>query len=254
MKNTERIKSPTMVTPYNAQHIGNREEQQDYFAYSNIFDREEQKRIGIVAVLADGMGGMANGRRASHTATDAFLQSYTNSEITNINDRLIYSAHRANEAVKTLKDAGSTLIAVVIKNWKLYWLSIGDSRIYLYRNRKLRRLNKEHNYEAVLSEMVLNGEITVEEAINNPHRSALTSYLGIESLEEIDINVNEYPLFAGDSIMLCSDGLYKSLGDTEIADIIMEADDDVCDVMVERALAKRIANQDNITVMLMDID
>ena len=85
MKNTERIKRPTMVTPYNAQHIGNREEQQDYFAYSNMFNREEQKRIGIAAVLADGMGGMANGRRASHTATDVFLQSYTNSEIPNIN-------------------------------------------------------------------------------------------------------------------------------------------------------------------------
>lgn len=254
MKNTERAKRPTTVTPYNAQHIGSREEQQDYFAYSNIFDREEQKKIGIAAVLADGMGGMKNGRRASHIATDVFLKSYTDSEIANINDRLIYAAHRANEAVKMLEGAGSTLIAVVIKNWRLYWLSIGDSRIYLYRNHMLRRLNREHNYEALLSEMVLNGEITVEEAISNPHRSALTSYLGIEKLEEIDINVNEFPLRAGDSLLLCSDGLYKALSDTELANIIMEADDDVCDVIVSQALSKNLPNQDNITVMLMDID
>lgn len=254
MKNTEEIRRPKTVTPYNAQHIGNREEQQDYFAYSNIFDRDEQKKIGIAAVLADGMGGMENGRQASHIATDVFLSSYTNSDIKNINDRLIYSAHRANSAVKKLDGAGSTLIAVIIKNWRLYWLSIGDSRIYLYRGNTLRRLNKEHNYEAVLSEMVLNGEISVEDAISNPNRSALTSYLGIETLEEIDINVNEFPLRAGDSILLCSDGLYKALSDTELANIIAKADDDVCDVIISQALAKRIPNQDNITVMLMDID
>lgn len=254
MKNTEKIKRPTMVTPYNAQHIGSRDEQQDYFAYSNIFDRNEQKRAGIAAVLADGMGGMANGRQASHTATDVFLKSYINSEQESVRARMVHAAQRANEAVQMLDGAGSTLAAVVIKDWNLHWLSIGDSRIYLFRKNNLVQLNDEHNYAAVLDKMVINGEISQDEALNNPHRAALTSYLGIDDLQEIDANMNNFPLRIGDSLLLCSDGLYRALSDAEINSIIMEADDDVCDALVEKALSKHITNQDNITVMLMDID
>lgn len=254
MEKTQKIKKPKMVTPYNAQHIGNRDEQQDYFAYSDLFNKEEQKKIGMVAVLSDGMGGMSNGRKASHRATDVFLNSYRVSKIQNIRERLVMSAQKANDAVKLLGGAGSTIIVTVIKDWNLYWLSIGDSRIYLYRNGNLLRLNKEHNYESVLSDMVLRGEISVEEAINNPNRQALTSYLGINDLEEIDINAHDVPLCSGDSILLCSDGLYKALSDDEIAEIIGSADDDVCEVMVNSAMSKNIRTQDNITVMLLDID
>lgn len=254
MIKTESNKYPTMIVPYNAQHIGRRDEQQDYFAYSNIFNKVEQKNLGAVAVLADGMGGMRNGRQASYMGTDVFLKSYLESNVDDINDRLVYAAHKANEKVKLLDGAGSTLAAVVIKDWKLYWISIGDSRIYLYRKGTLRRINNEHNYESVLSDMVLRGEITVEEAINDPNRAALTSYLGIENLEEIDLNVNEFPLFRGDSLLLCSDGLYRALSDEEMSEVVMEADDNVCEELVSLALSKNDPSQDNITVMLMDID
>lgn len=255
MKKTSiKSKRPTTIIPYNAQHIGKRKEQQDYFKYSNVFDKQERKRIGTLAVLTDGMGGMKNGRNASFTGAEVFVRAYEQSFSDDVNDALIYSAHKANKAVKNIDGAGSTIVAVVIKDWKLYWLSIGDSRIYLYRNGRLQRINKEHNYEYVLSQMVLNGEITVEEAINNPNRAALTSYLGVDTLEEMDINTKDFPLFGGDSIILCSDGLYKALSDSEIACIVRDADDNVCEEMIEMALAKNIVSQDNITVMLMDID
>lgn len=249
-----KIQNPKTVTPYNAQHIGTREEQQDYFAYSDLFNKKEQKEIGMVAVLSDGMGGMANGRRASHTATDVFLNTYRQCGIDNIYNRMVFSVNKANEAVKSIGQAGATLAVIVIKDWSLRWVSVGDSRIYLYRQGNLVRLNKEHKYESVLSDMVLRGEMSVQEAVNNPNREALTSYLGIDTLEEIDIHTEDFPLYRGDSILICSDGLYRAVTDNEIADIISKADDDVCDVMIRCALSKGIRKQDNITVMLLDID
>ena len=90
--------------------------------------------------------------------------------------------------------------------------------------------------------------------VTNPNRAALTSYIGIESLEEIDLTPGIFPLFSGDSVMLCSDGLYRSLSEEEMSAIIRDADDDVCDVLVDAAMKKNFASQDNITVVLMDVD
>lgn len=242
------------INPYNAQHIGMREEQQDYFAFSDIFNTEEYQRIGAVAVLSDGMGGLADGRRASRMTVDVFLNTYRETETADINDRLLYAAKEANEYVQTLEGAGSTLCAVVIKDGRLYWLSIGDSRIYLYRNGSLRQLNKEHNYEKVLNEKVLNGELSLAQAVNDPNRAALTSYIGMGEIEEIDLNRDIFPVFKGDSVLLCSDGLYRALSEEEMAFALKNAGTNVCDVLVKRALAKNIEAQDNITVVLMDVD
>lgn len=259
MKKTKTITlsdKPHKIYPFNAQHIGRREEQQDYFTFSNIFDDKEVSRIGAVSILADGMGGMKNGRVASKTAVEVFMQSYQdeNCDISDIGERLINAAHAANKAVNKLSGAGSTLCAVVIKDWQLHWLSIGDSRIYLYRNGSIRQINKEHNFAAVLDEQVKNGEITRAAAINDPRSQMLTSYLGIPELEEIDIVKGIFPLFLGDSIMICSDGLYRELSDDEISYILANGDESVCEDLVNAALAKEDINQDNITVTLMDID
>ena len=248
--------TPVFISPYNAQHIGKRSEQQDSFMYSDILNRGERQRFGAVAVIADGMGGMENGRLSGKTATEVFMEVYKKEvdNIPDINKRMIYAAHCANEAVSALGNAGSTLCAAVIKDWQLHWLSIGDSRIYLYRNKTLRRLNKEHNYEAVLNEKVLKGEISLADAVSNPDRAALTSYLGIPELKEIDICTEKFPLFCGDSVMLCTDGLYRELSDEEMAYILTNGDETVCEQLIRAALNKNDKFQDNITITLMDID
>lgn len=160
----------------------------------------------------------------------------------------------ANNAVKEISGAGSTLCAVVIKDWKLHWISVGDSRIYLYRNGALRRLNNEHNFKNVLDRMAEMGQITREEAETDTRAEMLTSYLGMDELNEIDVNCIEFPLFLGDSIMMCSDGLYRELSNNEMAYILENADENVCDDLVNAALGKNDIHQDNITVTLMDID
>lgn len=247
---------PHCIYPYNAQNIGKREEQQDYFSFSDMFNKNERNLIGSVAVLADGMGGMQNGAAASRTAVEVFIDTFKK-EVYNVPDiaqRLYAAMQSANEAVKKIDGAGSTLCAVAVKDWKLYWASVGDSRIYLYRNQQLRQLNTEHNFKAVLAQMVRDGKITQEEANQDPREAMLTSYLGIPELEEVDINRDEFPLFLGDSVMICSDGLYRELSDEEMAYILTNADENVCEDLVNAALGKGDMNQDNITVTLMDID
>lgn len=245
---------PRMAYPYNAQHIGSREEQQDAFIFSDFFKKSQIEKYGYMAVLADGMGGMKNGALAGQLTVRAFDDTYKQLHEMEPLEAMISAAKSANEQVKQIEGAGATLCGVVIKDWYLNWISVGDSHIYLYRNGSIKRLNKEHNYSAVLDKLVECGKISREEAETNVKRQALTSYIGIEDLKEIDYNSEKIPLMSGDSIVLCSDGLYRGLAPQQIARILKNAAEDVAEEMVRKVLKKKIKNQDNITVLIIDVD
>ena len=165
----------------------------------------------------------------------------------------MFALDSANERVNTLGGAGSTLIGIVIKDNLLHWVSVGDSRLYLMRNGVMRQLNKEHVYSEILDERYSNGEISYEEAMNDPERYALTSYLGIPEIETVDRNSDDFPLFIGDCIMMCSDGLYKVMSDEEIAAVLGGAGDNPAQDAVDAALSKQSPTQDNVTVLVLKI-
>ena len=121
-KTVTREDIPSSISPYNAQHVGRRDEQQDYFAYSDIYNKEECARIGVLSVIADGMGGMENGRLASRRATEVFFSAYIDgmNKGAKVNDALMYAVHKANDAVCAIDGAGTTLCAAVIKDGYLY--------------------------------------------------------------------------------------------------------------------------------------
>ncbi len=251
---TEKI-GTVYVMPYNAQHIGTRDEQQDYFAYSDLMDADSLRKYGSVAVLADGMGGMGNGSEASKIGVSVFLEAYCDYMESGMEteDSLMYALEEANDGVNTLGGAGSTLIGLVIKQNMMHWVSVGDSRLYLYRNGILRQLNEEHVYSKVLDEKYRNGEITYEEAINDPERLALTSYLGIPKIEQVDRNRGSFPVFSNDYILICSDGLYKVMSDDETADVLSIGGNDPAADILSAALSKNSPSQDNITVLVLKI-
>lgn len=240
--------------PYNSQHIGSREEQQDAFAFSDMINYQEVSRFGAVAVLADGMGGLAGGRQASNTAVAAFMNSYFNNFTGNVYETMQNAAYVANEQVKALGSGGATLVAAVVLDRKLYWISIGDSRIYLYRDGRVYQLNAEHNYGARLDAMVAEGKLSPEEALYDPDRAALTSYLGIDTLEEINFGPEGFDVKIGDSVLICSDGLYRGISPEEIAHILATSKESVADDLTNFVLKKRLPAQDNITVLLVDLD
>ena len=246
-------------SPGNAQHIGARSEQQDSFGFSDPDDRSFVAHAGVAAVVADGMGGLANGGAASSTAVHAFLKAYESKDPAEpIPDALLRSINSANHAVMTLwrksgaKDnLGTTLAAVVLHEDWLYWVSAGDSRVYFYQGGRLTRLTTDHVYAADLDEQVGKGRITREQAITHPEREALTSYLGLETLPRVDRSVRAFPVKPGDNVVICSDGLYRALSDEEIAGSLEKDARRTCETLVERAVAKHIARQDNITVIAL---
>jgi PPM family protein phosphatase len=247
------------VSPGNAQHIGDRSEQQDSFGFTDPDNVAFAAHAGVAAVVADGMGGLANGGAASAAAVQAFLNAYEAKRPAEpIPDALLRSIRAANEAVMSLwrktgteGSLGSTLAAVALHGDRLYWVSAGDSRVYLYRDRHLVRLTTDHVYAAELEEQVGQGRISREQASLHPDRNALTSYLGLENLPLVDRSVRAFPVKPGDSVLLCSDGLYRALPEEEIAAALEKDSRKSCETLVHRAIGKRMSGQDNITAIAL---
>ncbi len=212
-------------------NIGKREEQQDDFGFNGYDNPYALEREGFLSVLCDGMGGLVGGAEASRLAVDKFITSYsmqcacfTGAESDDAFLSVLLNAlQEANEVVKQLgvrlgheSDCGTTLIAVLLRNDTFYWVSVGDSHIYLCHDGKLEQVNKDHIYANQLQEQVERGLISQEEANLDPMREALTSFIGIEELHEISYGVQKNFIKTGMDILLCSDGFYKFLGDEKL--------------------------------------
>jgi protein phosphatase len=169
------------------------------------------------------MGGMVDGERASCIAVEDLSQhldalvnyqdlpGFLENALRKI-DRMIYQ--------ECGEGSGTTIVTAVILGNHLYWAAAGDSRIYILRNQQITQVTRDHNYSLLLEKDVEAGKITQEEALIHPQREALISYLGSGDVPLIDTNRTPIALEHGDMVLLCSDGLYKSLSDEEIRAIV----------------------------------
>lgn len=241
-----------------AQHIGSRGEQQDAFGFSNWTDEPFVAHAGFAAVLADGMGGMADGRVASTTGVRVFFDSYRmKTEHERIGQAMVRALRDANAAVYahsqqlgTPGQVGSTFVACILHAANLYWISVGDSVLYLFRENSLYVLNTTHTYSQYLDQAAAEGKITVEDALHDSQRDALTSYLGIDNLTDVDLCERPISLQPGDRVVLASDGLSKTLSGIEIAAVLSREEPlSAADRLVVMTLAKARMYQDNVTVI-----
>lgn len=234
--------------------IGKREYQQDALATSYI---PEQDRY--IAVLCDGMGGMNGGERASalciekmisafHAGTDN-IPMFFQENIIDIDDAVAYICDEYGEPI----GAGSTLISVIIDKDDLYWASVGDSHIYVIRGDEMLRVNTEHNYMLELQRAVDRGEITQDQALADPKKDALISYMGMGCVSLMDINQKPLKLFKDDIVLLCSDGLYRTVNDNEILSIVKQYTDPqlAAKVLVDTVISRDKPHQDNTTVIVI---
>jgi protein phosphatase len=253
--------SALRIIPDNAQHQGAREEQQDAFA---CFDPAAKAipHAGYLAVAADGMGGMRLGKEAAETAVRAFLDAYAKkTEGESIPDALRRAAFEANASVLKLADehnvrgeTGTTLIATVIREDELYWVSVGDSRIYRLDGQSITQLNMEHNLTSRLEQLAARGLVNREEASAHPQRDALLSYIGIEELTEIDMPQTPMKLSPDCCILLCSDGLYRALSDDEIlSGARLPQPRTMARNLVKAAMDKGKRHQDNVTAITLTL-
>ncbi len=183
-------------------------------------------------VLADGMGGHAAGDVASKiVVTEVFSELKFQSESfgyseNDIPTHLFDAAKSANECLLSEVNSnpetmgmGSTLVSVVIRENRMFWISIGDSPLYILRNGKLEQLNEDHSMAPQIDFMVESGMIDAELGKNHPDRNCLTSVLMGESVAKIDCPKAPYELKVGDIILVSSDGL-QFLGDEKIQEIV----------------------------------
>lgn len=236
-----------------AQDIGARKSQQD----SISCDLSAAK---AVAVVCDGMGGMADGDKASKKAAAILFQRLWELRSGEDPESVMHAAameadrevYALGEAAGNPTGVGTTLVAVYAENRRVFWVSVGDSRIYLLRAGNLKCLTRDHIYLNELLELAEQGTITREEALSEPTREALTSYIGADSPEQID--TGSFDLSSGDILLLCSDGLYKSVPDTDIRDIILRMSGNLSDcswMLVSEALRRGGNVQDNTSVVLL---
>lgn len=240
-----------------AQHIGSRTYQQDCYGFSDPGDLEFIGHSGFLAVLCDGMGGMEHGDLASQAAVRAVLDAYAlktpDESIPGALERAVREANRRVLAVAASmgrqEGVGTTLVAAVLHGNSLYFISVGDSGLFLFDSGQLQLVNRPHVYGNLLDQAVARGVMSREEAENHPERESLTSFIGIRILQEIDRNTEPWPLREGNTVLLASDGMFKTLEPGEILACLDGHPQSWPRALVDRTLAKASPGQDNVTVL-----
>jgi PPM family protein phosphatase len=216
------------------------------------FIADSQSQIFLVA---DGMGGHAAGEIASRIAASTvnkFL-SKRNPQL-NMEDALRLAVQEANTRVYETQEMeleyrgmGSTLTALAIQDNRYFLAHVGDSRAYLFRNKKLIQLSRDHSLVWSLYE---NRLISKEEIPLQPRKNLITRCIGTESAVEVDMQSG--PVLEGDVFLLCTDGLTDVLSDGDIERIFSIGSDNleqIGDTLIQTANSR--GGPDNITTVVV---
>ena len=233
---------------------GARKYQQDSFSVSA---EEQYGRRGLLAVVADGMGGLSNGDKVSQTAVttmmNGFYQAQGDPDLI-----LLALLEQANQAVNRLLGpeeqgkSGSTLVAGLLKDGRFHYLSVGDSRVSLYRDVVLQQLNREHIYSNELAVRVVNREISYQEAAADPSAKGLTSYLGMGALKYVDLPAQPVTVRPGDKFILMCDGVYNALTGEELTGILSASAPRAAEAIRTAIRDKNYPAQDNYTAVILE--
>ncbi|MDW3687709.1 protein phosphatase 2C domain-containing protein [Cupriavidus sp. CV2] len=209
---------------------------------------------GALAVVADGMGGHAAGEVASRIALRTVLHEYYRDP--GLPTEALKKAFVvANQAIgehvaaePSCDGMGTTCSAVAIVNDLAYIAHIGDSRIYLLRQREFRQLTED---DSLVGEMFREGLLTAEEANRHPDKNVLLRALGAPEYEPA-VSPDGFPLEHDDVLMLCTDGISDQIDDATIASVIMQFEPvDACQKLIE--LARMAGGLDNASVAICSL-
>ncbi len=199
---------------------GARDYQEDAFLITHLSSAEDDQQA--LAIVADGMGGHAAGNVASNMAVQAFNKhissNYPVNDATLIPDILRTSITKANDAIKetvneteALSGMGCTIVGALLADDKLWWASVGDSHLYLIREKEITKLNADHSYGGFLDRMAAKGKHI--EADPSLSRNMLMSALTGGEIAEIDVSTTPFGLQPNDYLIIASDGLDTLVGD-----------------------------------------
>lgn len=206
-------------------NIGGRNDQQDY-AYISSLDNY------LICTLCDGMGGMEYGSQASKIAAETINSHLSCSRVGELETSFEFPVilerafRNADRRVRmSSNNSGTTAVTVVLQNGEIYWASIGDTRLYIFRKGELVQATRDHNYLLQLNRMRSDGYIPEKEFQEKmPMGHALISYLGMGNAELFDLTELPLRVQPEDVLLLATDGLYgvvpneymKSVFDTKM--------------------------------------
>ncbi len=234
-----------------------RKNNEDSFGYWEPEDDAEFQRKGRLVVVADGMGGYEGGQEASRMAVDGMLKVYREFAGSDPQQALIDGLQTAHEDIReygmahpALRGMGTTCTAVAIVNDGLYFVHVGDTRLYLVRDSRIIQVTRDHSYVGRLVEA---GMISRQEAETHPQRNILTAAVGTNPELIMDAPGRPEPLRAKDVLLLCSDGLWGVVHDAEILAAVEKNDvEGAGRELIE--LARERGGPDNITVSILRLE
>ncbi len=207
-----------------------------------------------VYVLCDGMGGAAAGEVASSLAVEEMMNRLLNrAPGAGLPETAEQAVFEANEVIyyraqhdRKLSGMGTTLVALVASERRIWVLNVGDSRCYLHRDGRLEQITVDHS---LVDEQVRMGRMTPEEALESPYRNVITRALGTHS--DVAPDIFELEASPGDLFLLCSDGLTREVEDPVIASTLaLDLPlDELCNRLV--SAANEAGGHDNITCLLV---
>lgn len=242
----------------NIQGVGQRERQEDSFAVLNAANPGQRERQGLFAVVCDGMGGMEDGKLASQCAVETFLELFQNRNPDLPMPKWMEAcAHTISDYVfqRFSGASGTTLVAVHIQDQMLHWVSVGDSAIFLLRDGGVFQLNQEHTFLNELYARELEQEVICKaRAEQDEDARRLTSFVGINHLENVDQSLQPLPLRKGDGLLLCSDGVSGVLTPAELLEVMSLEPEEGCALLETMILEKQVPAQDNYTGILISCE
>ncbi len=237
---------------------GARDYQEDAFLITNLTDSDGQP--AALVVVADGMGGHAAGNVASNMAVQAFNKhvsaNYPSDTISDVlHEAVLKANHSISETIKetpALQGMGCTMVAAILEKGKIWWASVGDSHLYLIRDRDIAKLNADHSYGGFLDRMEAAGTPVEPEA--GLSRNMLMSAITGEEINEIDCPSEATEMNAGDKILICSDGL-DTLSSGKIIQFSdwSESPKECADALLNAVEEAAMPRQDNTTVVVVNV-
>ena len=238
---------------------GARDYQEDAYMVNQMGETENGDICSLV-IMADGMGGHAAGNVASNMVIATFNKTFQSSFPTKkIAESLTESLNRSNDQIRAsvketpaLRGMGCTMVSAYLEGVKLYWVSVGDSHIYLIRDRELIKQNADHSYGAYLDMMKEQGmDISERDGMS---RNMLMSAMTGEEISSIDVSEVPIKVRPGDRVIVASDGLDTLGAGAIIQYSSWSATAKECVYALLKAVedANKI-NQDNTTLIIIDI-
>lgn len=244
---------------------------EDRYAISSYHLGEDDPTPVLFAIVSDGIGGHRAGEVAAEMVVDYVSQAVAESNAQEPEKIIAQATEGANQAVVNLAEEdtqkqgmGATCVCAWVIDDRLYAGAVGDSRLYLMRGAMIQQLTTDHTW---IQEALDKGILTPEQAREHPNVHVIRQYVGSENPPEVDFRLRlqsdqnsetmqsnqGFRLKAGDTLLLCSDGLTDLVWNDEILEIVRLAKN--LDIAAKRLIdtANQRGGHDNITVVLLSV-